>query len=411
MIIGAGPAGSTAAILLALAGWSVALVEKQTFPRRKVCGECVSPPTLSLLAALGIEQQLDLRAGPDLRRVALIRGSRNVVADFPEARNSTYPWGRAIGRETLDTVLVEQARTVGVEILQPYSAREVVGGPGAWRCGIRRQAESSITTLSTPVMIAAHGSWEALPLAGPQNRREQRPADLLAFKANFHEAPLEPGLLPIFSFEGGYGGMVDTGGGVTTVAGCLRRDRLEALRREQTGASAGDCFEAMLRTECVGVSEVLDQAFREGSWIGAGPIDPGIRLRADEGLFRIGNAAGEAHPIVGEGISMAVQSAWLLCMELLRARAWQGGPDCDVSWQRIAARRYAREWRHVFLPRMRLAFAFAHACMRARSGALFLALASLWPGLLSEGARWVGKTRCAINPDAVALIGGAMHSQ
>ena len=42
LIIGAGPAGSSAAILLATAGWSVALIEKQAFPRRKVCGECVA---------------------------------------------------------------------------------------------------------------------------------------------------------------------------------------------------------------------------------------------------------------------------------------------------------------------------------------------------------------------------------
>jgi heterodisulfide reductase subunit A-like polyferredoxin len=54
VIVGAGPAGSSAAILLARAGWSVALVEKQRFPRRKVCGECIAASNLSLLDALGI---------------------------------------------------------------------------------------------------------------------------------------------------------------------------------------------------------------------------------------------------------------------------------------------------------------------------------------------------------------------
>ena len=54
VIVGAGPAGSTAAILLARAGWSVALVEKQRFPRRKVCGECLAASNLPLLDALGI---------------------------------------------------------------------------------------------------------------------------------------------------------------------------------------------------------------------------------------------------------------------------------------------------------------------------------------------------------------------
>jgi len=53
VIIGAGPAGSSAAIMLARAGWSVALIEKQKFPRRKVCGECIAANNLPLLRALG----------------------------------------------------------------------------------------------------------------------------------------------------------------------------------------------------------------------------------------------------------------------------------------------------------------------------------------------------------------------
>ncbi|MBC7734992.1 MAG: FAD-dependent monooxygenase, partial [Bacteriovorax sp.] len=53
VIVGAGPSGSAAAILLARAGWAVALVEKQAFPRRKVCGECIAASNLPLLHALG----------------------------------------------------------------------------------------------------------------------------------------------------------------------------------------------------------------------------------------------------------------------------------------------------------------------------------------------------------------------
>ena len=51
VIVGAGPAGCTAAIQLARAGWSVALIERQRFPRRKVCGECIAASNLPLLDA------------------------------------------------------------------------------------------------------------------------------------------------------------------------------------------------------------------------------------------------------------------------------------------------------------------------------------------------------------------------
>ena len=64
IIVGAGPAGTTAAILLASAGWSVALIEKQAFPRRKVCGACISASNLPLLATLGLGDTFAQLAGP-----------------------------------------------------------------------------------------------------------------------------------------------------------------------------------------------------------------------------------------------------------------------------------------------------------------------------------------------------------
>ena len=63
-------------------------------------------------------------------------------------------------------------------------------------------------------------------------RREQRRAsDLFAFKANFRHAAIEPDLLPVLSFAGGYGGMVVADDGVATLAGCIREDRLGRIRR------------------------------------------------------------------------------------------------------------------------------------------------------------------------------------
>ena len=95
VVIGAGPAGSAVAILLARAGWSVALVEKDSFPRRKVCGECVAASNLPLLDDLGIGSEFDAAAGPALRRVALMSGEHTIVADLPPPVAGTRQWGRA----------------------------------------------------------------------------------------------------------------------------------------------------------------------------------------------------------------------------------------------------------------------------------------------------------------------------
>jgi 2-polyprenyl-6-methoxyphenol hydroxylase-like FAD-dependent oxidoreductase len=134
LVIGAGPAGSSAAILLASAGWSVALVEKKSFPRRKVCGECIAASNLPLLRALGVGTEFERRAGPALRRVAFMRGPHTAVTELPAANGSGFLWGRALGRETLDTLLMQKARAVGVQIFQPWSLNSACGGPGAWRC-------------------------------------------------------------------------------------------------------------------------------------------------------------------------------------------------------------------------------------------------------------------------------------
>ena len=402
VIVGAGPAGSSAAILLARAGWSVALVEKQRFPRRKVCGECVAASNLPLLAALGLGPAFEAAAGPELRRVALLRGEREVLAELPAAADARHRWGRALGRETLDTLLLEQARTAGAQVLQPWSVQAIDGTPGAWRCDVRALDGGTALTLHAALVIDAHGSWEPLPSARPRRRAARSATDLFAFKANFRGAALAEGVLPVLSLDGGYGGMVVADAGLTTLACCVRGARLDACRRAAPGLRAGEAVEAWLRRECGGVRAALREAVREGPWLAAGPLDPGVRVDGGGGVLRIGNAAGEAHPIIGEGMSMALQSAWLLCAQLLDAAP--RGSELGPAWQHEAGRRYAAQWRRQFAPRLRLAAAFAQLAMRPATATPLMALAQAWPGLLTLGARWGGKARCSVDPTTLARL-------
>ena len=101
-------------------------------------------------------------------------------------------------------------------------------------------------------------------------------------------------------------------------------------------------------------------ATREGAWLSAGPLDPGIRLSANDEMLRIGNAAGEAHPIIGEGMSMALQSAWLLCAQLLR----QAGRNWRTRLGNASSAHLCSAMASAFAARLRLASAFAHLAMR-----------------------------------------------
>jgi flavin-dependent dehydrogenase len=381
IIIGAGPAGSSAAILLARAGWKVALVERQSFPRRKVCGECIAATNLPLLEKLGIGVAFQALAGPPLKQVALIAGEHFIPADLPALPGTARPWGRALGREHLDLLLLQQADRAGATLFQPWTVYAIEGEAGDWRCGLRA-SHTETTDISAPILIAASGSWSHHPA------KPHRAGDLLAFKANFLHADLPPGLLPVLSFPGGYGGMVVSDTGITTVACCIRRDRLMQCRKPFQGLSAGDVIEAYLKTHCVHVQRTLEGAQRAGGWLATGPIRPGIHLDSSgTDAFAIGNAAGEAHPLIGEGISMAIQSAWLLADMLIEKE----GIALHRAGQQLIRQEYAKCWRQLFARRLHLAAVFAHLAMRPRLAGGLLPLLRRHPDLLTYAAKWCGK--------------------
>lgn len=390
IIVGAGPAGSTAAILLACAGWSVALVEQHAFPRRKVCGECIAAPTLPLFDALGIGADFDAIAGPGLRHVALFAGEDSVVAELPAFTEPSHAWGRVLGRDYLDELLLRRAIACGVQVWQPWRVRQVMpAADGHSICHVVATNDGAQANLIAPIVIAANGSWGTNPFEGSAPRRVHRNSDLFAFKGNYRHASLAPGLLPVLAFPGGYGGLVLGDHGRLTFAFCLRRNLLRRCRGDLPGQPAAMAAREYVQRHVAGVHAALDGAEVDAAWLTVGPIRPGMRSAwRGNGVFAIGNAAGEAHPILGEGISMAVQSAWLLC-NLLIAR----GPPATSRATEAVGRLYGRQWRRCFVPRIRFAALFAHAAMHTQSTSALLSLIRHWPGLLTRGAQVGGKVR------------------
>jgi flavin-dependent dehydrogenase len=388
VIVGGGVAGSSCAILLAQAGWSVVLVEKQAFPRRKVCGECIAASNLALLDALGIGEKFRAIAGPPLRRVAWCTGETTIETDLPPLADGLHPgsqpWGRTLGREHLDTLLLDRARELGATILQPCTVRSVDHVEGSHRCTVVDQAGCA-RLIEAKFLIDAHGSWQQGPLADQARPRRTRASDLFAFKANFSSANLAGGVLPVLAFAGGYGGMVQGDHGLLTLACCIRRDRLHGWRKQHRAVTAGDAVQMLLEQEIRAVRETLQGARREGAWLAVGPIWPRTgKARLADGVFAVGNAAGEAHPILGEGISMAIQSAFLLCERLL---AGSGNPGSG----------YERAWRRAFAARIRLAALYGHIAMNPIANRAVLPLLRRWPQLLSVGARLGGKVRSVVD--------------
>jgi flavin-dependent dehydrogenase len=389
LVIGGGPAGSSAALALARRGWSVALVEKAAFPRRKVCGEYISAGTWPVLSELGVADSLAPLAGPAVRRVGLYARDTLLEVAMPEPAAGER-WGRAIGREALDAVLLEHAARAGVEVLQPWTVEAVHPQNGMHVATARGAAGER--TLRAHVVVAAHGSWEHAGLPTQPERAARAGGDMLGFKAHFSGARLPEGLMPLVLFPGGYGGLVHTGAGRVSFSCCIRRDALARVRSRYRGMGAGDAVFAHVAAVARGVREALGPAWRVGPWLAAGPIRPGIRARSHAGVFPVGNAAGEAHPLVAEGIGMAIQSAWLLG----RALGAPGEEALDARRLERAAREYDHQWRSHFASRVRASTLFAFATSRALdTSAALLARA---PAVLAWGARRSGKSASVV-PD------------
>ena len=223
------------------------------------------------------------------------------------------------------------------------------GGVAALRAGAIRRGRRAATSapsstrargrsrvLRSRLVVAAHGSWESGALPTQDFRRPPHASDLFGFKAHFIDSALPRDLMPLLAFPGGYGGMVHTDGGRVSLSCCIRRDQLDRCRRQWPDVRAGEAVLLHIESSCTGVALALAAAKLDGVWLSSGPLRTGVRTFGRDGIFAVGNAAAEAHPIVAEGISIAIQSATLLCEQMTAHPELR----CDLAHFRAGTQAY-----------------------------------------------------------------------
>src|SRR5438067_13459818 len=113
-IAGGGPAGSGCAALCASVGLRTLLLERENFPREKVCGDCLNPGCWPILRRLGIDQRVRALPHGALDWVEFIDvRDVHLRVDLPRGENAEI----AIKRSVFDFILLERARELGVEVL------------------------------------------------------------------------------------------------------------------------------------------------------------------------------------------------------------------------------------------------------------------------------------------------------
>ena len=369
----------------------MALVEKAEFPRRKVCGDFISATTLPILDACGIGNEFRMLSGPPVRCIGLY-AEKTMLTSPVGARI----WGWALGREHLDLLLRDAALQAGAQLHQTAELLATRKDGEGHECILR--GENGEYQIAAGIVIAANGSWNSKgPLVLPAY--ESGPSDLFAFKALFDGGALPDNLMPLLAFPGGYGGMVHTDGGRISLSCCIRRDALVKARGLHRGKAA-EAVLAYIRANTLGVDLALKNAEPDGAFLSFGPIRPGIRPRYARGVFAVGNIAGEAHPIIAEGISMAIQSSWLLSQRLIAA-----GPAMSALQQSQVGAEYARAWRAQFSLRIHAAALFANIAITDELRTLCRRAIARFPQLLTWGADISGKAKVALPDQRGQVLG------
>ncbi len=338
LIVGAGPAGTVAATVLARAGVRVRIVDRAMFPREKLCGDTINPGTLARLRRLRLADAID-EQGVAISGM-LVTGEGGVAI---EARYPNGLCGRSLSRTALDWELLQQAVSAGAQFEPGVAVRQAVvaetpGGPRVEGVAIRSGV------LDARVTIAADGRRSALAFGLKLAHHPSRPRRW-AVGAYFEGACGTSSFGEMHIRRGRYVGVAPIPEGLTNV--CLVRNMSRAFRDPaallrstlESDAGLGDRF---ARARLVAPPAVL------------GPLAVDVNDKTIDGLILAGDAAGFIDPMTGDGLQFAVRGGELAAVAALDALqdGWNG-----VHGRLAAARRreFLPKWRFNRLLRMLVA--------------------------------------------------------
>jgi menaquinone-9 beta-reductase len=132
-VVGGGPAGSVCAAFCAAAGLRTVLIEREKFPREKVCGDCLNPECWPILRQLGIDQRVRESPHATLASVAFLGlRDRCMEIELPQGEEAEI----AIKRSVFDALLLDRARHLGVEIREKSTLTSLEKTNGGWKLTI-----------------------------------------------------------------------------------------------------------------------------------------------------------------------------------------------------------------------------------------------------------------------------------
>lgn len=372
VVVGAGPAGAATAIASARRGYDVALIDKQIFPREKLCGDFVNPINWPILRELGVED--DVLAQPHSR----VSGFRLTSCSGASAHtlfsraNPSRSFGLGLSRARLDQVLLQRAAAAGATIQTGCRVARISKQAREWRLDM-----SGGASWRTKILVGADGrnSWIAeqldlntravlqgrsvgfqmrLKIAEPKpaageitaqsaiGEKKKDPSHSLGMTIDNRSADaiVDPSRIEIHLFPGGYAGVVAIGDGTVTLG--LAIDK-RALPRD--GLEEFLCAQRLPQNPHL--QSLLERCDRVDELRAAYPVYFSSRRSFADGALLVGDAARVTEPVTGEGIHFAMRSG-MLAAETLDHALGRGNLSADFL------RGYEAACARVLRPRQRL---------------------------------------------------------
>ncbi len=365
VIVGAGLAGATLGIRLAQAGQKVCILEKDSFPRDKLCGEFLSPESKAILEGTGCWQEIE-KAGPKT-----IRYARFTASGGAELTGKLPGVGIGISRLCLDQILAQKCLELGVELLENSEAISYNRHEDSFEVWHGNLANSK--KVACRRLVLAHGRRARLDRQLERRFLKQK-HPYVGFKQHHRciDEDTYQGLeeqVEIHAVPGGYCGMSHVEGGLTNVCMLLKQEVLAESGTKLTS------IRSYLSQHNAYLARRLEKLrATESDLLSVSQVPFCGKAAFERGIFLVGDAAGVIAPLAGDGQAMALQSAEML------SRLFLASPDTSnhqlgSRWQRIFRRKYAL--------RLALGRRLQEGLLKPRSANLLVGTISGVPGAFS----------------------------
>jgi geranylgeranyl reductase family protein len=337
ILVGAGPAGCSAALCLAKMGYNVLLVEEAKFPRDKVCGDGIGPATLEVLDRLGMIPRIMERDPWRIDEVQLSSPAGHVVAASFSHLKGPYRHGLVMPRREFDLLLWQQVQTFSkVHALEDCRVMDLVYGNGGVE-GVRVKRGGVMEEFRGKAVIGADGVYSLVAKKLFRTRRAQR-GYAFGVRAYYRQVEGLTHRIEIHfpkSTLPGYGWIFPLGKdtanvGIGVSSRFLKEIDIRALFRTFLGDTPR-------------VRDRLKKAVMVENSFGGWPIPLGkfFPRRSCKNVLLIGDAGGFADALTGEGIYYALRSGECA------AETLQGLLGLDGGVERAGAV-YERLWKKAF---------------------------------------------------------------